>query len=42
MPKRTQPSIKVITQKPAARTAEPPCKLGEVGMSLWTDIVQVL
>ena len=38
MPRRSGPKLKVIAAAPASAVPAPPCKLGAVGMSLWSDI----
>ena len=38
MPRKPGPNLKVIAAAPGGDVPTPPCKLGAVGMSLWTDI----
>ena len=38
MPRRSGPKLQVIAAAPASAVPAPPCKLGAVGMSLWSDI----
>jgi hypothetical protein len=40
MPRKPGANLKVIGATPASAMPAPPCKLGAVGMSLWTDIVR--
>ena len=38
MPRRSGPKLQVIAAAPASAVPAPPCKLGAIGMSLWSDI----
>jgi len=40
MPRKTTTNLRVIAAAPASNAAVPPGKLGDVGLSLWNDIVQ--
>jgi Phage terminase, small subunit len=38
MARRSGPDLKVIAAAPGSDVPPPPCKLGAVGLSLWSDI----